>query len=114
MSRKTYLEDEEKVLFFFFLALDCLLSLCISSRYAPLRFGGQSCLAQHHHVIFGCVERLVDPVQAAGHVAGVAGDQHQVADRQQERGSPEKQRQTLLFFPPLLASIHRAHLLLHY
>lgn len=61
-------------------ALDCLLSLCISSRYASFRFRGQRCLAQNHHVIFGRVERLVDPVHAAGHVTGVAGDQHQVAD----------------------------------
>lgn len=57
-------------------ALDGLLPLCVGSRHASLRLGGESRLAQHHHVIFGCVERLVDPVQTAGHVTGVAGNQH--------------------------------------
>lgn len=42
------------------------------------------------------VERLVDPVHAAGHVTGVAGDQHQVADGEQECSSPEEKEETAL------------------
>lgn len=61
-------------------ALDCLFALCISSGYASFWLRGQRRLAQNHHVIFGRMERLVDPVHAAGHVTGIAGNQDQVAD----------------------------------
>lgn len=63
-----------------FRCLDGLFSLCVSSMYASIRFRGQRCLTQNHHMIFSCVERLVDPVHTAGHVTGIAGDQNQVAD----------------------------------
>lgn len=79
-------------------ALYGLFSLCISSRYAPFRFWSQSRLAQNHHVIFGRVERLVDPVHAAGHVTGVAGDQHQVADGEQESSGPEEEEEDKSIF----------------
>lgn len=42
------------------------------------------------------MERLVDPVHAAGHVTGVAGDQHQVADGEQESSSPGEKEETAL------------------
>lgn len=71
------------------LLLNGLLSLYVSSRHASFRFGGQRRLTQNHHVIFGGVERLVDPVHTARHVTGVAGDQHQVADWKEESSGPE-------------------------
>lgn len=70
-------------------ALNGLLSLYVSSRYTSFWFRGQRCLTQNHHVIFGRVERLVDPVHTAGHVTGIAGDQHQVADWKEESSGPE-------------------------
>lgn len=53
---------------------------------SALRLGGQGRLPQYHHVVLGRMQRLVDPIQAARHVAGVAGDQDQVADRQEKSG----------------------------
>lgn len=71
--------------------LDGLFSLCVGSRYASIRFRGQCRLSQNHHVIFSRIERLVDPVHTPGHVTGIAGDQHQVADWKEESGGPEEE-----------------------
>lgn len=75
--------------------LDGLFSLHVSSRYASIRLRGQRRLTQNHHVILSGVERLVDPVHAAGHVTGVAGDQHQVADGQEKSRGPEGEEQDI-------------------
>lgn len=87
-------------------ASDGLFSLCVSSRHAALWFGSQSRLTQNHHVILCRVERLVDPVHAAGHVTGVAGDQHQVADGEQESSSPEEETALLTDFTVFPGSIN--------
>lgn len=68
---------------------DGLFSLSISSKYVSFWFRGQRRLTDDLHVIFCSVQRLVDPVHAAGHVTGVASDQHQVADWKEQSSGPE-------------------------
>jgi len=62
------------------------------TRKVPLGFGRHGGLVQDDHVVLGGVQRLVDPVHAAGHVTGVAGHQHQVTDREEEGGGSGEER----------------------
>ena len=73
--------------------LNGLLPVHVHARKVPLGLGRHGGLAQHDHVVLGGVQGLVDPVHAAGHVTGVAGHQHQVADGQQEGGGSEEEEE---------------------
>ena len=69
-----------------------LLQKSLRAGGSTLWFRGKGCLAQHSHVLLCGRQGLVDPVHAAGRVAGIPGDQDQMAHGEQQGGGPTKGR----------------------